>query len=127
MNVAVLTYEFANPQAVLEGCPPNWPYSIQDIGEATQLPKSLQPPWRVMSRAELDAQMKAMEAEKEAFNAREPADVTSRKQLIADILSDLRAIRQSSGTLTAAQISNAMRQMAKALLLLIEEDRVNLK
>jgi hypothetical protein len=127
MNVAVLTFEFANPQAVADGCPKDWPYSINDIGTATELPRELSAPWKVMSRAELDASMKSMEASKETYNNREASDVTVRRQLIADIVADLRLIRQSSGTLTGAQMSNALRRIATALLIIIEEERVSLR
>lgn len=125
-NVAVLTYEFADPKAILGGCPKDWPYSIKRIGEAAELPKELSAPWKVVSETDLKAYMEANAAAKEAFNNREPEDITTRKQLIADIVQDLRTIRQSSGTLSAAQMSNALRRIATALLILIEEGKVSL-
>lgn len=126
-NVAVLTYEFADPKAVADGCPKDWPFAKKDIGAATELPRELSAPWKVMTRVDLDAQMKTLEAAKEAYNNREASEIANRRQLIADIATDLRAIRQSSGTLTAAQMSNALRRISTLLLILLDEERINLK
>lgn len=126
-NVAVLTHGAANTQDFREGCPTNWPYRIIDIGRAEELPKDLPGSgWILLSREALKESMDTLSAAKEAWNSRETPAVTTRKQLIADIVSDLRAIRNSSGPLTAAQMSNAFRRIATVLLILLEEDKVSL-
>lgn len=126
-NVAVLTYEFAAPEAVANGCPPGWPFAIKDIGAASELPDGLKSPWVVMTKDALRVQMESLSAAKEIYNNREEPSAAPRRQLIADIVADLRAIRQSSGNLSAAQMSNALRRIATALLILIEEEKVSLK
>lgn len=50
-------------------------------------------------------------------------DARGRETVIRNAIADLKLIRDSSGTLTAAQLSNAVRAISKALVALIEELR----
>ena len=66
-------------------------------------------------------------AEMEAYQAAQEATATKpkrdRETAIRQAIADLKLIRDSSGTLTAAQLSNAVRAISKALVALIEEIR----
>lgn len=123
-NVAVLSHEAANTPEFRDGIPALWPYRIVEVGKARELPKDLPGTgWVLLSHEELRTRMESLSAAKETWNNREEPSVTDRKQRVAAIISDLRAIRQSSGTLPAAQLSAAVRQLATAILFLIEEGR----
>lgn len=127
-NVAVLTHQAANSEKFQAGFPGGWPYARPvEIGTRTNLPPELSAPWVVMTRAALDAQMASLQPAVDAWVPPDAPDVAARRQLIADIVTDLRAIRQSSGTLTGAQMSNALRRISTLLLILLDEERVNLK
>jgi len=127
-NVAVLTHEAANSEKFRAGFPGGWPYARPvTIGTNTTLPRELSAPWVVMTASELKTQMEALQPAVDAWVAPNAPDVATRNQLIADIVTDLRAIRQSSGTLTAAQMSNALRRISTLLLIMLDEERVNLK
>lgn len=96
MNVAVLTYEFADPAAVQAGCPKDWPQHIHEIGDSTELPEGLKPPWKVMARSALDASMKSMEASKETYNNREAvlakqAEETKKSETVA-VISEIESV-----------------------------------
>jgi len=66
-------------------------------------------------------------AEMEAYQAAQEAAATQpkrdRETVIQNAIADLKLIRDSSGTLTAAQLSNAVRAISKALVAFIEEIR----
>lgn len=109
------------------GIPADWPIQVQLIGAATELPPQFPPPWQFMTGAQL-AQLKAdNEAAKEQWNKAQEATSTKpardRETEIRNAIADLKLIRDSPGTLTGAQLSNAVRALAKALVALIEELR----
>jgi len=66
------------------------------------------------------AEMAAYQAAQEAASTQPKRD---RETVIQNAIADLKLIRDSSGTLTAAQLSNAVRALAKAVVALIEEIR----
>lgn len=66
------------------------------------------------------AEMAAYQAAQEAASTQPKRD---RETAIAQAVQDLKTIRDSSGTLTGAQLSNAVRAISKALVALIEELR----
>jgi len=123
-NFAVLTHGAANTQEFISGCPSNWPARIIDIRSSTNLPKELTDPWFVESAAALKTRMTTLAAEKEAWNLSQESAATQpkrdRENAIKQAITDLRTIRDSTGTLTAAQLSNAVRVIARALLAVIE-------
>lgn len=127
MNVALLTYEFGNPDAVASGCPKDWPYSIYDMGEATELPPPLRPPWKVISRAELNAQMEALTEAKEAWNNRETTEVALRRQQATKIKEELQKLRDGQGRLTLDDATTGLRHIAMMLLIMLEEEKLSLR
>lgn len=127
-NVAVLTHGAANTPEFQRGCPSNWPAKYFPIGKATEVPRELQsPPWIVETEAQMIARKASLEESKEAWNVAQEAAATQPKRdrdtAIAQAVQDLKLIRDSSGTLTAAQLSNAVRAISKALVAFIEEIR----
>jgi len=122
MNYAVIL-AVDDPSSV--GMPANWPVRIQPIGDATELPVGYGSPWRLATGAQV-AQWKANHAaEIEAFLAAREAEAAApklnRDALIRQAKDELRLIRDSSGTLTGAQLSNAVRSISRTLLALLEE------
>lgn len=109
------------------GIPADWPIQVQPIGDATNLPAPFAAPWQLMTRRQLDELKVANEAAKEAWNtAQETAEAQpkrGREDVIRQAIDDLKTIRDSNGTLTALQLSNAVRAIAKALVAVIEESR----
>jgi len=107
------------------GFPTNWPVRVQPIGAASQLPPEFPPPWRFATKAQVDKWMADHAAEMEAYQAARKAEETQpardRDAAIRNAIADLKLIRDSSGTLTPAQLSNAVRALSKALIPLIEE------
>lgn len=127
-NIAVLTHGAANTPEFRNGCPSNWPARYFSIGKATEVPRELQsPPWIVETEAQLKARFESLAAEKEAWNVTQEAAATQpkrdRETVIQNAIADLKLIRDSSGSLTAAQLSNAVRAISKALVAIIEEIR----
>ena len=107
------------------GYPTNWPVQVQPIGALTNLPPRYPPPWRLVTQAQVDrwkadhaAEMAAYQASQESADAKPKRD---REAAIRKAVEDLILIRDSSGTLTAAQVSNALRALAKSVVALIEE------
>lgn len=125
-NFAVLTHGAANTLEFISGCPSNWPVRIVDIGATTNLPNELSAPWFVESAEDLRARMTTLSAEKEVWNQAQEAAATQpkrdREAAIKQAIIDLKSIRDSTGSLTAAQLSNAVRVIARALLALIEHE-----
>lgn len=109
------------------GYPTNWPSIIQPIGSLTNLPPQFPPPWRFATGAQVEKWKTDHAAEMAAYQAAQEAAATQpkrdRETAIRKAVEDLILIRDSSGTLTAAQLSNAVRALAKALVALIEELR----
>lgn len=109
------------------GFPTNWPYLVQPIGEATALPPQFPPPWRLATKAQVERWMADHAAEMAAYQAARKAAATQpkrdRETAIQNAIADLKLIRDSSGTLTPAQLSSAVRAISKALVALIEELR----
>jgi hypothetical protein len=124
-NVAVLLAR--DDASAPAGYPTNWPVRVQPIGSLTNLPPQFPPPWRFATKAQVDKWMSDHAAEMEAYQAEQEAAATQpkrdRETAIRQAVADLKTIRDSSGTLTAAQLSNAVRALAKALVALIEELR----
>lgn len=126
-NFAVLTHGASNSEEFQRGCPSNWPAQVHSIGTATNLPPRYPPPWRLVTQAQVDRWKADHAAEMAAYQAAQEAAATQpkrdRETAIAQAVQDLNTIRDSSGTLTAAQVSNALRVLAKAVVALIEELR----
>lgn len=124
-NFAVLTHGDANTPEFISGCPSNWPARLVDIGAATNLPKELSVPWFVESAEDLRARMTTLSAEKEAWNlAQESANTQpkrGRETAIKTAIAELKLIRDSTGTLTGAQLSNAVRAISRVLIVMIQE------
>jgi len=123
-NFAVLTHGSANTPEFQRGCPSNWPAKYIAIGKSSALPPELSAPWIVETESQLKARMQSLASEKELWNtAQETAEAQpkrDREDALKQAITDLRAIRDSTGTLTAAQLSNAVRVIARALLAVIE-------
>ncbi len=120
-NFAVrLAGDTANPASL----PTNWPVQVQPVGKATELPKEFQG-WRLMTLKELEDIKTAVSAAKEAWNAAKEAEAEQpkrdRETVIKQAIADLKGLRDSTGTLTAAQLSNAARLIARAILFLLED------
>jgi len=81
----------------------------------------------VVTQAQVDRWKTDHAAEMAAYQAAQEAAATQpkrdRETAIQNAISDLKLIRDSTGPLTAAQLSNAVRALAKALVALIEELR----
>ncbi len=124
-NFAVWTHQAANTKAFRDGCPGEWPYVAQDIGEKTIPADLVARGWKQMTKAELEAVRTALAQAKEAWNLAQEAAATTPKRdrdaLIRQAKADLTTIVDSSGTLTAAQLSNAVRTLARTLRALIED------
>lgn len=109
------------------GFPTNWPVRVQPIGTATNLPLEFPPPWRFATKVQVDKWMSDHAEEMAAYQAAQESAATqpkrNRETAIRQAIADLIIIRDSSGTLTAAQLSNAVRALAKAVVALIEEIR----
>ncbi|TXH16334.1 MAG: hypothetical protein E6R03_05645 [Hyphomicrobiaceae bacterium] len=124
-NFAVLlAKDDATSQA---GFPTNWPVRVQPIGNATKLPENFPPPWRFATQAQVERWKTDHASEMESYQAAKEAAATQpkrdREAVIRQAIDDLRTIRDSNGTLTALQLSNAVRAIAKALVAVIEEIR----
>jgi len=124
-NVAVLTHQAANTEAFRNGCPGGWPFVIKDIG-VTSIPANLlSQGWQQMTKAQLEATKASLAAAKEAWNlAQETATAApklDKEALIKQAKADLTTIVDTSGTLTAAQLSNSVRAVARILRALIED------
>ena len=80
-----------------------------------------------MTQAQVDRWKTDHAAEMEAYQAAQESAATKpkrdRESAIQNAIADLKLIRDSSGTLTAAQLSNAVRAISKALVAFIEEIR----
>lgn len=129
-NFAVISHKNADTEEFKLGCPGDWPAGIFPLGTNTALPDSLKAPWVVMTAEELKSLKASLESAKEEWNNRTlpvPLEVTERRQLISDITRDLRQIAVSSGTLSAAQLSTAVRRLSQTILLLLDEQRVTLE
>lgn len=124
-NLAVLTHQAANTEAFRNGCPGGWPFGVVDIGASTIRSNLLAQGWKQMTRAELEAEKAALADAKDQWNqAQETAATTPKRDrdaLIRQAKADLTTIVDSSGTLTAAQLSNSVRAMARILRALIED------
>lgn len=107
--------------------PPFWPVRQQPIGSETKLPSSFKAPWVFATQAQIDEWIKTNAVAKEIWNKAQEAAATQpkrdREAVIRQAIDDLRTIRDSNGTLTALQLSNAVRAIAKALVAVIEEIR----
>jgi hypothetical protein len=107
------------------GMPTNWPVRIQPIGRAESLPSQFPPPWRFATGAQVEQWKANHAAEIEAWNLAREAESTAPKRdrdaLIKQAKADLTAIIDTSGTLTGAQLSNAVRSMARTLRALLED------
>lgn len=126
MNHAILTHGAADTQEYRSGCPGEWPFRIIDIGISDVLPEGIASPWIVETAQQLKQRMLSLEAEKEVWNIAQEAAATQpkrdREAAIKQAIIDLKSIRDSTGSLTAAQLSNAVRVIARALLALIEHE-----
>lgn len=124
-NFAVLTHGSANTPEFQRGCPSNWPAKYIAIGKSSELPPELSAPWIVETESQLKARMQSLASEKELWNtAQETAEAQpkrGREAVIRQAIDDLKTIRDSNGTLTALQLSNAVRAIAKALVAVIDE------
>lgn len=124
-NFAVLTHGAANTPEFISGCPSNWPARIVDIGAATNLPKELSAPWLVESAADLKVRMETLAAAKEEWNLSQESAATqpkrARETAIKTAMAELKLIRDSTGTLTGAQLSNAVRAISRVLLVMLQE------
>lgn len=124
-NFAVLTHGDANTPEFISGCPSNWPARLVDIGAATKLPKELSVPWFVESAAALKERMETLAAAKEAWNKTQESAATQpkrdRETAIKTAIAELKLIRDSTGTLTGAQLSNAVRSISRVLIIMIHE------
>ena len=124
-NVAVLTHGAAGTDEFKRGCRGGWPYVAKDIGAAAIPADLLAQGWKQMTRVELEAAKAALADAKEQWNkAQETAAETPKRDrdaLIRQAKADLTTIVDSSGTLTAAQLSNAVRSIARTLRAIIED------
>jgi len=124
-NVAVLTHGAAKTDEFKRGCPGGWPYAVKYIGAASIPADLLAQGWNQMTIAELEAARNTLAPAKEAWNLAQEAAATTPKRdrdaLIRQAKSDLTAIVDSSGTLTAAQLSNSVRALARILRAIIED------
>jgi hypothetical protein len=108
------------------GMPTNWPTRVQPIGDAKELPEAFPPPWRFATKAQVEKWKSDHAAEIEAFlNQPDPA-VEAVKTEERQIHAALKQIAGSSGTLTGAQLSAAVRKLAEALLYLIKSGRIDI-
>ena len=109
------------------GFPTNWPVQVQPIGSATNLPPRYPPPWRLVTKAQVARWMSDHAEEMAAYQAAQEAAATQPKRdreiIIRQAIDNLKTIRDSNGMLTAAQLSNAVREVSKTLLAIIEELR----
>ena len=109
------------------GYPTNWPVQVQPIGDARELPPKFQPPWRFATQAQVDRWKSDHQEEMDAYRSAQESAATQpkrdREAVIRQAVDDLKTIRDSNGTLTALQLSNAVRAIAKALVAVIEESR----
>ena len=124
-NVAVWTHEAAHTKAFQDGCPGGWPYVVKDMGKAPIPADLLAQGWQQMTKAQLDTVVKTLGPSKEAWNLAQEAAATTPKRdrdaLIKQAKADLTTIVDSSGTLTAAQLSNSVRALARILRALVED------
>jgi len=124
-NFAVLTHGAAGTDEFKRGCPGGWPYAVKDIGAASIPADLLSQGWQQMTKAQLDAVRTSLAGAKETWNLAQEAAATTPKRdrdaLIRQAKADLTVIVDSSGTLTAAQLSNAVRTLARTLRALIED------
>jgi len=116
-NVAVWTHQAANTDAFKKGCPGNWPYVTKDLG-SEKLPDDLQARgWKLMTKDELIAAKTALEAAKEQWNTEQEVEITAPKRdrdaLIKQAKAELAIITDTQGSLTLAQLSNAVRSLAR--------------
>lgn len=87
-NFAVWTHKAANTKAFRDGCPGEWPYVAQDIGEKTIPADLVARGWQQMTKAELAASIALLEQDKEAWNkAQEEAPRIAAEQ--AKVAADL--------------------------------------
>lgn len=123
MNFAVLLAK--DDSEAPQGIPPNWPTRVQSIGDATRLPDRYPDPWLLMSEKEVATLKAANEAAKEAWNSSKETEAAAPKRdrdaLIRQAKADLTTIVDTTGALTAAQLSNAARATARILRALIED------
>lgn len=124
-NVAVWTHEAAQTKAFRDGCPGGWPYVVKDIGAASIPADLLAQGWQQMTKSQLETVRTTLAQAKETWNLAQEASATTPKRdrdaLIKQAKADLTTIVDSSGTLTAAQLSNAVRTIARTLRALIED------
>jgi len=103
------------------GIPSEWPVKAAEVGSV----KNPGAPWVVMTKAEIEALRSANVAAKEVVNQAQETEAATPKRdrdaLIKQAKADLTTIVDSSGTLTAAQLSNSVRAMARILRALIDD------
>lgn len=129
MNYGLLTHEAANSEKFRSGFPGGWPYvKPVELGENDKLPAELpSPPWIVVTAEELRQRLEMLTPLVNAWTDPEPEDVTARRQQIVTIRNKLRDLRDFQGRMTLDDITAGLRQIAATLLIMIEEERVNLK
>jgi len=122
-NFAVLLAK-DNPAAPA-GMPTNWPSLIQPLFEATELPEPYKDPWVFATKAQIEQwkteNASAMAAYLAAKDAAEAQPKRDRETAIKTALAELKLIRDSTGTLTGAQLSNAVRAISRVLIIMIHE------
>lgn len=105
------------------GFPTNWPVQVQPIGSLTNLPPQYPPPWRFATGVQVEKWKTDHAAEMAAYQAAQEAAATQPKRdrdaIIRQAVDDLALIRDSSGPLTLAQLSNAVRALAKVVIAMI--------
>lgn len=103
------------------GFPGEWPTRAALVGAV----KDPGAPWVLMTKAELDALRAANSAAKEVINQTQDTDSSAPKRdrdaIIRQAKADLTTIVESSGTLTGAQLSSAVRALARILRALVED------
>jgi hypothetical protein len=107
--------------------PPNWPINVQPIGDRTNLPPAYtDPPWRFATGEQVRAFKAANEDAVTAyFAAREQEELDAKNAKAAAMLNTLQQIANSSGNLSAAQLSEAVRTLAKAILFMVRSGQID--
>lgn len=108
------------------GMPQNWPTRVQPIGAATSSVSYPTPPWRIFTEQQVRDWKAANESLITAYLAAKEAEEAAAKQTKANaLLTTLNQIANSTGNLSAAQLSEAVRALSRAILFMVKSGQID--
>lgn len=126
--IKLLDHQTANSAEFKGGCPGAWPREEVRVPDGTQLtPQEITRGFVLVTETEWAAirasNQNAWDSWEASRKSQEDAALVTQRVEINAVVEDLRAIRDSTGALSAGQLSLAARANAKAMLWLLSKAR----